>query len=408
MNRISIILLNVLMLLWGCKKNDPILHIEQKSGMLVYMIADNNLSYFAVQDINEMEAGISPNNEGQVLVFVDKGINATPSHPYLLEIVHDTTDKIVSKIIRTYAEMNSADKTNLSQVIQYAKEIFTNKNILLDHLILWSHGSGWLPTGYSIYNDSSTKGNFLTKSFGLDEYDMPNQTAPKKLELDINNLATVLNNYHFKTISFDACFMGGVEVAYALRNSCDQIIFSPAEISSTGFPYTSILRKIFSTDNAGIYIAQSVANDYLNRSGDLKSFTISVIKTKYFEKLASLTQKMYQQIANNFLLKDSIPLSRLQQYDRLNSNYYYDFKSLYIYFLKDNIFMTQEFENIWNDIIAYQNHSEKMMGTLSLQNANGLSIYVPQSNNRKSLHQFYTSLAWYADTDKNNFWNIHY
>ena len=45
---------------------------------------------------------------------------------------------------------------------------------------------------------------------------------------------------HLDYIIFDACLMGGIEVAYELRNVADKIGFSQAEILAHGFPYKPI------------------------------------------------------------------------------------------------------------------------------------------------------------------------
>ena len=47
--------------------------------------------------------------DSELFVYIDRGVNGTPSHPYLLKITSDTTENIVSEIILTYPEQNSAD-----------------------------------------------------------------------------------------------------------------------------------------------------------------------------------------------------------------------------------------------------------------------------------------------------------
>ena len=73
------------------------------------MIADNDLDYFAIQNINDMELGFKANENGDLFVYIDRASNTLPSHPYLLKISHDTTNVFTSKIVQTYPEQNSSD-----------------------------------------------------------------------------------------------------------------------------------------------------------------------------------------------------------------------------------------------------------------------------------------------------------
>ncbi|MCK9561468.1 MAG: clostripain-related cysteine peptidase, partial [Bacteroidales bacterium] len=75
------------------------------------MIADNNLDYFSVKNINEMEAGFNNNYNGNLLVYVDRAEGATPSHPIVYKISQDTTEAIMSEVAFVYEEQNSANET---------------------------------------------------------------------------------------------------------------------------------------------------------------------------------------------------------------------------------------------------------------------------------------------------------
>ena len=219
--------------LLSCQKDSPTPEpLPRYEITLVYMVADNDLAPYALKDLNEIERGFLPNGRDKLLVYIDSNTStALPSHPVLLEIVPDTTEVIRSKIIASYPEQNSADKTVMSNVLRDALSYYKGDN-RYKGLVLWSHGNAWLPKGYHI--ETENKSGVKVKSFGKD-------MSPREGAMELPDLAEVLNPYRFDYILFDACFMGSVEVLYELRHSARYFIASPAEILADGFPYHHLL-----------------------------------------------------------------------------------------------------------------------------------------------------------------------
>ncbi len=376
------------------------------------MVADNNLSFFATKDLNEMELGFDPTIQGDIYVYIDKGRTGTPSHPYLLKIKRDSTNDVVSPIIKTYPEQNSCDPNVLTTVLNDVRGIAKSNNQNIDNLVLWSHGSGWLPINTSLSSaDSLIKSHKQhpvnsTLSFGLDEDDLKSKYNATE-EMDISALAKTLDNWHFNTITFDACFMGGVEVAYALRHSCNYIISSPAEISSTGFPYDTVT-KLFQSNSDPKEIAEKYAEYYEQQKGDFKSYTISVINTSQLENLSLLIADIHKQFKNDAsdTSKAYSPI-KLQQYDRLNGNLFFDLKSFYSNLISahQNDELNAKFNSLWTNTILFEKHSQKIMGSLELKEVNGLSVYIPKSiSNNSKVNEYYKTLSWYKATN-NKFWS---
>lgn len=391
----------------SCKKETAISQITNGEVSLIYMVGDNNLSYFSTQDINEMEQGCVSQSQNIVYVYVDKSITASPSHPYLLKIQHDESPQVVSTIIKTYPEQNSCDPIVLNDVLKDIDQLSNKDNKTFSNLVLWSHGNAWLPSEYSIYSerDNTTQTNNVTietLGFGLDD-DLGKTNLSSK-EMDIQQLALALKSYHFKTISFDACFMGSIEVAYELRNSTDYLIVSPAEISSTGFPYQTII-PIFQDSANPITIAQSFSNYYAEQKENLNSYTITAINCNAFTNFTTCIKKIHT--TYNAINVEAIK-STIQQYDRLNSNYLFDTKHFYTQFLntQNDSVLLEEFNNTWEQLITYESHSENIIGSLLLSNANGLSCYLIQkTENRKDVENYYKTYQWYLDTSSSSFWN---
>ncbi|WP_289531223.1 clostripain-related cysteine peptidase [Labilibaculum sp. K2S] len=383
--------------------------------VLVYMIADNNLDYFAINDINEMERGManSGNEKGEILVFIDRGENGSPSHPYLMRIVADTTQQVVSTIIRTYPEQNTADPQTLSQVLKDIEEL-TDVPYQSKGLVLWSHGNAWLPPEVSLYSDrdkildTTAVKNSRLKSFGLDQ-EIANSSAYK--EMDVIEMANVLNPYSFDFIMFDACFMGSIEVVYELKDVCNYIISSPTEILSAGFPYHQIIPELFSNNFDATLVASKKHEYYENQKGILSSSSVSVVKTQNLQELASFFKHNLSEILlNTNITNEDVPYFKgnIQQYDRLKSEFLFDMYDFVerVCIYKEDTALLNDFKNIWKNTIIYSEHTPFMIGILSLENCNGVSMYLPQDyDTRININAYYKQLKWYEESQRESIFN---
>lgn len=371
--------------LFSCQKEEIMQSTEKQSITLVYMIADNDLSSFAIKDINEMESGISPNANKKLLVYIDANTSAgLPSHPVLLEIQYDTSAEIKSKILYAYPEQNSADPSVFEQVLKDAFS-FYGEEVKTEGLILWSHANAWLPNDYEIQNRRNNtpmpNAKPLFKSFGKDN-------NPKNSAMEITDLAQSLKPYHFDYLLFDACFMASVEVLYELRHAADFFIASPTEILADGFPYHQILPYLIDSQNLE-KVSETFFEYYKNQEGIQQSASITLVESQYLEDLAIFCKK------NSF--SKTIKKTDLQQYSRNNENYLFDLKQI----LKIEEKFTSEVENIWKKLCKIQKNTP-FLANLSLENCNGLSVFL--FNKDEVLNEKYKNLSWYKDTA----WNIYF
>ena len=107
------------------------------------MVANNNLDFFAYQNIKEMEKGWD-SSMGNLIVYIEGTTNDNPAYPVVYKIQHDTTEYISSPIQWVYPPQNSCSTPVLSTVINDIEKKFPANSY---GLILWSHGSGWYPPG---------------------------------------------------------------------------------------------------------------------------------------------------------------------------------------------------------------------------------------------------------------------
>lgn len=83
-----------------------------------------------------------------------------------------------------------------------------------------------------------------TRTFGQQYYEGTNY------EIELSALKQSVPSGVFELILFDACYMGGVETAYALRDKAQYIISSPARVVADGMPYSLITGDLFPQGNA--------------------------------------------------------------------------------------------------------------------------------------------------------------
>jgi hypothetical protein len=368
------------------------------------MAADNNLDYYAIANIRQMEQGLSDCSESNIFVFIDRNRGGSPSHPYLMRLNKNTeSGGITSPILQVYPEQNTCDPDCLRQVISDVKNYSSKRNAELRRLVLWSHGTGWLPEGtpFNEIDDEdndmiiNTNGQNFLFSFGLEDDGGIGELSYQK-EMDILGLASALDGEHFDVLLLDACFMGTIEAAYELRKVCDYLIASPSEILSSGFPYIDIVNNLTRDTVKPLEIAEKIFSYYNNQKGVMQSAAISVVDTRYLTNLALEMEAAY---ADYFPYRDSLLIPDLLQYDRTESNYFFDFKNFILSISEQT---KKDYSNIlscYQKVLPYYLHTAKMFSALDLTGTEGLSIYVPNTFlTRSELHAYYKSLSWTQDS----------
>ncbi|MDR1121458.1 MAG: hypothetical protein LBM08_11130 [Dysgonamonadaceae bacterium] len=232
--------------------------------VLIYMAADNNLYKNARLDMEEMlKAEIPENNH--LLVYLDVPERTDDECPALLEMKGGEFT-----VVKQYGQQNSASGEVLRTVIQDVVAGFPAESY---GLILWSHGTGWLPEG--VFENLNRQKEI--QSFGKDG----------NREMSIMELAESIT-IDFEYIIFDACLMGGIEVFYQLRNKANIVIASPTETLVAGFPYSEIIPSLFTPVPSYAEIAQNYMHYYKNKTGNLQSASITVVDTEQLEALADI------------------------------------------------------------------------------------------------------------------------
>lgn len=359
-----------LLLLCGCVKEEDS-QVAPVAGrtVLVYFAADNNLNSSVEGDMAAMEKGLlhTDMHNGNLLVYVDK----KGQSPQLLRLVQEG-DSVRRELIEEYViDHASATAERLRQVLQQVTDTYPSDRY---GLVLWSHGTAWLPADYK---------NYL-RSFGTD-------TGNHAMRVD--DLTTALANYHFDFLLFDACYMASLEVAYALRHNTDYLIASPTEVLTDGFPYQLFMQDLFMPEADVVHIAMQFYTYYQSSNG-----TISVTKTAELADLATACRAIFQGKSEEELF--AVPVQELQIMEYLTGNVHalYDCADYVRQLATDAQYA--EFQSCMDRAVIYKATTPKSayayaFGTyLPINRFSGLSIYVPQAA-LAELNSWYQQLDWY-------------
>ena len=377
---------------------------KERQVLLIYMAGNNSLSTSTRGDLADLKSSYLPATKEKdkiVLVYLD----STGQNPKLMRLSRDNRNNTIEDVIMEYpAETNSASAQTLRAVIADAEKVWPAGH---HGLILWSHGSGYLPPGYYFKYFGNPKYQIASGdriSMEPDPYAamVKSDDALKSFaeqdgaEIDIKDLRSAISGTHYDFILFDACLMGTVEVAYELRNICDLILFSPTEIITDGFPYESIVQPIFTQkpEAAMRSIAMSYMSHYRALSGIYKSATISLVRTANMEALATACKPIFQNHREKIL---TIDRSKIQVYDRRDvHHWFYDIDD-FVHQADATDTELQAFTRALNAAVIYLDATEKFID-LPIKHYSGLSIYIPRPE-YTVLNNYYKTLAWNQATD---------
>lgn len=381
-----------MVLLVGCSKDEfvSVAPLQKHPSVFVYMIADNDLDFYATANINEMEEFAAKNPKtGSVYVYIDRAKNRKTAHPILYQISANTTSKINSKILKVYPETNSSSELVFKNVLDEVIAETSSKNEKLRGLVLWSHGSAWLPNSSLLTSNRAT----AVKSFGLDQTNTDGGSFHS--EMDIRKLASSLRGYHFDFLLFDACFMASIEVCYELKNNFDYIIASPTEVLASGFPYKDILEDMFSNTINYKNISQKYVSYFQQKKGILQSASVSVIKTNELDNFAEIFK---QYLLEN---KEEVNTTNWLQYDQDNAGFLFDIGN-FIYFLQKDSSKKDLSTQFKKMLVSYE-HTNYFFNKIPLEKSSGISIFAPQKNNsEKEVYDFYQTLSWCSAVSVSN------
>ena len=226
--------------------------------VILYINADNNLSSYGAEDLNEMENGINT-EDVNVIALLDQGSNGD-SRVY--EIHHDTDMNNINSPQITVpglgSEVNMGDPNTLSIFIEYVVTHYPAQHYAL---FVWDHGSGWVES----YSTAGDKFSPMGVSYDDTDGDHLTMLEVKQAFADVYAATGV----KLDVFDYDACLMANVEVAYETKDYVHYVVASEQTEPGDGDDYVAIGQAL--TDDPNItpldlanVIAHSFVYQYSN------------------------------------------------------------------------------------------------------------------------------------------------
>jgi hypothetical protein len=263
-------------------------------------------------------------------------------------------------------------------------------------LVISSHGTGYLPDGYyadggEAYEQTHSAKSRSLRSLGQDV------DPDGAVEMELKRLHESIP-YHMDYILLDACFMGGVETAYELKDKTDIIGFSQTEILAEGFDYQTIANRLLVNEPAPMLVCEDYFSQYENLPSSYGA-TISLVRTDGLDNLALVCKNLFQKYRTEI---SEVDANKVQRYWRTGlsgppRSYYYDLRDI---LSKSGVSEEDmaEFDTALANVVMYEAHTNVFMNNINLTNCCGLSMFLPNMG-LDALKSFYRdNISWNTAT----------
>lgn len=382
---------------------------ETRRVLIMYSAGYNNLTYALNEDINDIANAYVPTGgrTSNVLLVISRLAQtstnfSSPTPPVLMRFTREEGQETVRDTIKVWEPYTAVTSPEfMSEALQFVKDEFPAASY---GMIFSSHGTGWLPSRYysspdtydpdayvetmsmwgvpqkrSLEQEYSPFGEFpAVKSLGQDNSKSGSQNPYSELEM--RDLARAVS-IHLDYLVIDACLMGCVEFAYELKDKCDRIAFSPAEVLADGFPYETMIEHLLAGEEADV---ESVCVDYFNHYDSQpninnRSATVSLVDCSKLDALADVCTELFAKYATR--IRELNP-SEIQRYYRFNRHFFYDLKDI---LLKCGITADERMrlEAALNSCVVYKAATPSFILNssggfyINEESYSGLSMYLP-------------------------------
>lgn len=390
---------------------------DTRKVLLLYSAGYNSLSSYLKSDIEDLCGGWLPKDrrsDDVLLVYshfpAKGGSYKIPTCPTLVRLYSDEQDEVVRDTLVLFDnDVISSSAEQLSEVLTYVKETFPARSY---GMIFSSHATGYLPGGFyskpdkyrfepaKAFSQGYRKGWSLRPVPYVEPEQDPDLPAVKSVgqdvsgslsyEMDIQDFAEAIP-MKLDYLLFDACLMGGIEVAYELTGKCNVVGFSQAEVLAEGFNYSNLASHLLG--NKSKSDPESVCRDYfeqyINQSGVYQSATISLVDCNALEPLAEACADLFDRYSSEI---SRIRSSNVQRFYRSSHHWFYDLESILVNAgIHENDL--QEFRQALDGCVIYKGATPNFMNEFAINTFSGFSMYLPSNGNRE-LDKFYKTLKW--------------
>ncbi len=377
----------------GCEKEGGEGQDGYDKVLILYSAGFNSLSSYLAQDIEDLQKGWLPAKKSREALLV---ISRQPEYsgdyndrtaPFLFRIYKGKKGPVLDTLYSMEKGESLASAANLRTFLSKAAELFPSKSY---GLILSSHATGWMPSFYFSNPEryDAPRIRSVTQEVYIDN------GRRESMEIDIPDFAAAVP-MHFDYMIFDACLMGGVEVAWELRNVTGRIGFCQTETLAEGFDYRNITERLLNSTPADPEQAcRDFFESYDSRSGNYRSATVSYVDCGSMDELAQICRTLFGKYREKLTIMDG---------DNVQG-YFYDASKHWHYDLYDIIEKAgadagelAELKAALEKCVLYKAATPYFFN-LQIKSHCGLSMYLP-SMGGKYLDEFYKTLEWNKATE---------
>lgn len=359
----------------ACCKDDEET-IPQTRTVLIYMSAENTLSYDSENDLEEIRKGSQElTNDDYLLVYYDRA--KKDELPWLARIVKGQLKDSVSIADMQISEKDeyASNPAVFEKVLSYA---YSHYPATAGYgLTFWGHASGWLR------EDSIAR----SRGYGVD-----NGTNSPSYDsgywMNIPTLRQALEKQpHLEFILADCCNFMCLETIYELCEVTDYIVGSAAEIPAQGAPYDKVVPEMFKRKDAAKAIMTKYAESYKDY------LPLSVAKTVEVDALAEATRTVLKAIYSRLDSEYPDMTGLIHYYNEYRAQYhpYYnvfydagDFVKKYATEAEykewkqalDRVISDKIFSKKWDTNKSWYSHYSDF--EMTEERYHGVSMYVPQ------------------------------
>lgn len=397
--------------LCGCVKEPDRRDYPRKDFVMIFYGAGfNNLSSDIQNNVDVLKKGDLPfsGSKHKLLVFTHfskTDVNysdLTESH--LVQLTKNFGTMRADTLYTIDKSRYATDPDVMQEVLEKVAELFPDSHY---GLIVSSHGTGWLPAGkYSsgnyiqfskkrhtddrpLYRYNEEEDGPKVKTFGAEVEMIGNQKYSR--EMTIQSMAAAIP-IHLDYLLFDACLMGGVEVAYEFKDIADKVAFSPTEVLSEGFDYSDIHPLLGDTPDIEAFCEMYF--DHYDKGSRERAATISVVKTSGLEALASVCKTLFSTYRSQIGSMNTF--SGVQPYFRSNHHWFYDLRHILVK-AGSSPEELSALDSALAGCISYKAATPSFLG-VAINYYSGLSMYLPGLGDTQ-LNEFYKTLAWNKATN---------
>ena len=251
--------------------------------VLVYMVADNDLEPYAIDDLQEMMQ-VGSGEDFNLVVEIDRATGysaaAVGGIPNFTSVKRLAVNAGSLTEISDLGELNMGDPRNLASFITWGVNAYPADKLAL---VLWDHGSAW--PGFAA--DMASSYDALTLA---------------ELQSGIADGLEDTDHDRFTLVGFDACLMGSFETAIALRGSAEYLLASEELEPGHGWDYAALADIKDDPTRDAIALADNIITGFRAQAlaqGTSASITLSLVDLYTLKAIERALQALTAKYATN-------------------------------------------------------------------------------------------------------------